>query len=122
MYVCMYVGEAGLKEATGVAILNANYMAKRLSQAYNVLYTGRNGQCAHEVRLPHTYIYTVYITHIKTYITYTVYSGLATVQRCGYCRGRRSKKTAGTYIHTYMHTYIHTYIQHIHTVHHVCQY
>lgn len=47
MYIKM-LGEAGLKEATGVAILNANYMAKRLSQAYNVLYTGRNGQCAHE--------------------------------------------------------------------------
>eukprot|EP01037_Dinobryon_pediforme_P020195 gene20195-20752_t len=46
MYIKM-LGEEGLKEATGVAILNANYMAKRLSSHYNVLYTGRNGQCAH---------------------------------------------------------------------------
>ena len=52
----MYVGEVGLKEATSVAILNANYMAKRLSRDYTVLYTGRNGQCAHEVRLPHIHI------------------------------------------------------------------
>jgi len=41
-------GEPGLREATSVAILNANYMARKLSSAYSVLFTGRNGQCAHE--------------------------------------------------------------------------
>lgn len=30
------------------AILNANYMAKRLETSYPVLYKGRNGTCAHE--------------------------------------------------------------------------
>ena len=47
MYIKM-LGAAGLKEATGMAILNANYMAKRLENAYSILYRGKNGQCAHE--------------------------------------------------------------------------
>jgi glycine dehydrogenase len=47
MYIKM-LGEPGLREATGMAILNANYMAKRLEKSYEVLYRGRNGQCAHE--------------------------------------------------------------------------
>jgi glycine dehydrogenase len=47
MYIKM-LGESGLKEATGMAILNANYMAKRISEGYDVLYRGKNGQCAHE--------------------------------------------------------------------------
>jgi glycine dehydrogenase len=47
MYIKM-LGEPGLREATGMAILNANYMAKRLEKSYTVLYRGRNGQCAHE--------------------------------------------------------------------------
>mmetsp|Transcript_15149 Transcript_15149/g.13686 ORF Transcript_15149/g.13686 Transcript_15149/m.13686 type:complete len:992 (+) Transcript_15149:54-3029(+) len=47
MYIKM-LGSAGLKEATGMAILNANYMAKRLETGYNVLYKGKNGLVAHE--------------------------------------------------------------------------
>ena len=47
MYIKM-LGAEGLKTATGYAILNANYMATRLNGAYDVLYTGRNGQVAHE--------------------------------------------------------------------------
>ena len=47
MYIAM-MGAAGLKEATGVAILNANYVAKRLSPFYPVLYTGKAGLVAHE--------------------------------------------------------------------------
>merc|ERR1712032_1498627 len=47
MYIKM-LGAEGLKSATGHAILNANYMAARLNGAYDVLFTGRNGQCAHE--------------------------------------------------------------------------
>jgi glycine dehydrogenase len=31
-----------------MAILNANYMAKRLENSYKILYRGSNGQCAHE--------------------------------------------------------------------------
>lgn len=42
------MGPRGLKRATQVAILNANYMAKRLGAHYKVLYTGRNGLVAHE--------------------------------------------------------------------------
>lgn len=47
MYIKM-LGHEGLKSATGHAILNANYMAARLDGAFDVLYRGKNGQCAHE--------------------------------------------------------------------------
>jgi glycine dehydrogenase len=47
MYIAM-MGEAGLTKATQVAILNANYVARRLSGHYEVLYTGRQGRVAHE--------------------------------------------------------------------------
>lgn len=46
-YIAM-MGRDGMKKATQVAILNANYIAKRLSEAYPILYTGRNGRVAHE--------------------------------------------------------------------------
>ncbi|MFD2204332.1 aminomethyl-transferring glycine dehydrogenase [Kiloniella antarctica] len=42
------MGSAGLKKATQVAILNANYLAKRLSDHYPVLYSSKNGMVAHE--------------------------------------------------------------------------
>ena len=42
------MGGAGLTQATRVAILSANYIAKRLAGAYAVLYTGRHGRVAHE--------------------------------------------------------------------------
>ncbi len=42
------MGAQGLRRATEVAILNANYLAKRLGEAYPVLYSGRNGRVAHE--------------------------------------------------------------------------
>ena len=42
------MGREGMKKATEVAILNANYIAHRLSAAYPVLYAGRNGRVAHE--------------------------------------------------------------------------
>ncbi len=42
------MGAAGLTRATEVAILNANYMAKRLEGHYNVLFKGPGGRCAHE--------------------------------------------------------------------------
>ncbi len=42
------MGGDGLTKATQVAILNANYMAKRLSKYYSVLFTGKNGMAAHE--------------------------------------------------------------------------
>jgi len=42
------MGGAGLTKATQVAILNANYMAKRLGKHYSVLFTGKNGMAAHE--------------------------------------------------------------------------
>ncbi len=46
-YIAM-MGRDGLKKATQVAILNANYIAHRLSTAFPVLYTGPNGRVAHE--------------------------------------------------------------------------
>lgn len=47
MYIAM-MGADGLTEATKVAILNANYIAKRLESYYPVLYQGKNGLVAHE--------------------------------------------------------------------------
>ncbi len=47
MYIVM-MGAQGLKEATEVAILNANYVAKRLAPFYPILYTGNAGLVAHE--------------------------------------------------------------------------
>lgn len=47
MYIRMMGGE-GLKSATEVAILNANYLAKKLGEHYPVLYRGKNGLVAHE--------------------------------------------------------------------------
>ena len=42
------MGAAGLRQATQVAVLSANYVARRLAPHYPVLYTGRNGLVAHE--------------------------------------------------------------------------
>jgi len=42
------LGAEGLRKSTEYAILNANYMRARLSEAYKILYTGANGTCAHE--------------------------------------------------------------------------
>ncbi len=47
MYIAL-LGGKGLKRATEVAILNANYVATQLSPHYPVLYTGKNGRVAHE--------------------------------------------------------------------------
>ena len=47
MYIAM-MGAEGLKKATQVAILNANYLAKKLDPHFPVLYTGGNGHVAHE--------------------------------------------------------------------------
>jgi glycine dehydrogenase len=47
MYVKMMCDE-GLRRATEVAILNANYLAHRLGKHYPILYTGANGLVAHE--------------------------------------------------------------------------
>ena len=46
-YVAM-MGGPGLTQATRIAILNANYIAARLENAYPVLYQGANGRVAHE--------------------------------------------------------------------------
>ena len=47
VYIAL-MGAAGLKRATQVAILNANYMAKRLAGDFDVLYKGPSGRVAHE--------------------------------------------------------------------------
>ncbi len=47
MYITL-MGSEGLRRATQVALLNANYIAKRLAPHYKTLYTGRNGLVAHE--------------------------------------------------------------------------
>ena len=43
------LGAKGLKRASEIAILNANYIKKRLEGAFNVIYTGANGRAAHEL-------------------------------------------------------------------------
>jgi glycine dehydrogenase len=47
-YIAM-MGGSGLKRATEIAILNANYLKKKLETFYPVLYTGTNDRCAHEM-------------------------------------------------------------------------
>lgn len=47
MYIKM-MGSEGLREATEQAILNANYMAKRLENDFDILYRGSKGRVAHE--------------------------------------------------------------------------
>ncbi|HNP18877.1 MAG TPA: aminomethyl-transferring glycine dehydrogenase [Fulvivirga sp.] len=47
-YIAM-MGRNGLKSATHLAILNANYLKEKLSGHYEVLYTGKNGRAAHEM-------------------------------------------------------------------------
>ncbi len=46
-YITM-MGAEGLRQATSVAILSANYVAHRLQAAYPILYTGSKGRVAHE--------------------------------------------------------------------------
>ena len=43
------LGAEGVTNATKYAILNANYIKARLQGAYEILYTGENGRCAHEM-------------------------------------------------------------------------
>ena len=43
------LGAKGLKRASEIAILNANYIKKRLEGAFDILYTGANGRAAHEL-------------------------------------------------------------------------
>ncbi|MBT6766539.1 MAG: aminomethyl-transferring glycine dehydrogenase, partial [Prolixibacteraceae bacterium] len=45
------MGAKGLTEATEIAILNANYIAKALEKNYGILYSGENGRVAHEMIL-----------------------------------------------------------------------
>jgi glycine dehydrogenase len=47
MYITM-MGAEGMRDATRAALLNANYVAKKLSGHYPVLYTGRHDRVAHE--------------------------------------------------------------------------
>jgi glycine dehydrogenase len=47
-YIAM-MGEAGLTNATKIAILNANYMKARLEEHFPILYTGSQGRAAHEM-------------------------------------------------------------------------
>ena len=42
------LGAEGMKKSTEIAILNANYMKVRLEKEFKILYTGKNGTCAHE--------------------------------------------------------------------------
>ena len=46
-YIAM-LGQRGVRQATEMAVLNANYMAARLSEHFDVLYRGENGRVAHE--------------------------------------------------------------------------
>jgi glycine cleavage system P protein (glycine dehydrogenase) len=45
---CLLMGGPGMTQATKLAILNANYIAKRLEDAFGILYKGPNGRVAHE--------------------------------------------------------------------------
>lgn len=46
-YIAM-LGAEGVTHSSKIAILSANYIASRLKEHYSILYTGKNGRCAHE--------------------------------------------------------------------------
>ncbi len=48
---CRMLGAEGLKKASLLAVLNANYLAESLKGHYDILYTGKNGRVAHEMIL-----------------------------------------------------------------------
>lgn len=56
------MGEEGLREATAAAILSANYMAKKLGDAYGIVYTGETGRVGHELILDCRQFHTIGIT------------------------------------------------------------
>ena len=60
-YIAM-MGVEGLRHATAAAILSANYMAKRLGDAYGIVYTGKNGRVGHELILDCRQFHTIGIT------------------------------------------------------------
>ena len=60
-YIAM-MGAEGLRHATAVAILSANYMAKRLKDAYGIVYTGKNGRVGHELILDCRQFHTIGVT------------------------------------------------------------
>ncbi|WP_286272401.1 aminomethyl-transferring glycine dehydrogenase [Thalassotalea hakodatensis] len=47
LYIAL-LGKKGVTDSTKFAITNANYLAKKLSEHYSILYTGANGRVAHE--------------------------------------------------------------------------
>jgi glycine dehydrogenase len=63
MYVAM-MGAEGLKSASEIAILNANYIAKKLAAYFPVLYTGRSGHVAHECILDFRHFKTVTVEDV----------------------------------------------------------
>ena len=58
-YISM-MGAEGLAEATKMAILSANYLAKKLEKAYGIVYTGATGRVGHEMILDCRYFKTEY--------------------------------------------------------------
>lgn len=60
-YIAM-MGEEGLRHATAAAILSANYMAKRLKDAYGIVYTGATGRVGHELILDCRQFHSIGIT------------------------------------------------------------
>lgn len=62
-YIAM-MGRDGLKRATEVAILNANYVAARLAPHYPILYKGQNGRVAHECILDLRFMKTVTVEDV----------------------------------------------------------
>lgn len=60
-YIAM-MGAQALRHATAAAILSANYMAKRLKDAYGIVYTGATGRVGHELILDCRQFHTIGIT------------------------------------------------------------
>ena len=56
------MGEEGLRESTAAAIVSANYMAKKLKEAYGIVYTGVNGRVGHELILDCRQFHSIGIT------------------------------------------------------------
>mmetsp|Transcript_9232 Transcript_9232/g.20050 ORF Transcript_9232/g.20050 Transcript_9232/m.20050 type:complete len:196 (+) Transcript_9232:243-830(+) len=55
MFIRM-MGSEGMLQTSQVAMLSANYIAKRLESKYKILFRGHNGQCAHEFIMDFSYL------------------------------------------------------------------
>jgi len=98
MYIRM-LGDEGLKAATSTAILNANYMAKRLEDHYPIAFRSKDGLCAHEFIIDLRQLKEVRLAHAPMSAAEFAFTHLfcvmCRVPESWHCRRRRRQATDG---------------------------